>query len=356
VNLQLRFARFDPEPGRVERAAVALAIGAVIGAFYWGASSSPDYVSDLDQVWYATRAFLGGADPYSIVGPGRPYDIPFPLYYPLPAMLAFAPLALLPLEFARTAFIALSTGLLAYAITHDGWHRMPIFLSGAYVHSLTSAQWSPLLTAAFVIPWLGPLLLLKPNIGLAVAATSPARRLLAWGVLGGSVLLLASLAIDPTWPTRWLAHVRAAPHFTPPVLLPGGFLVLLALLRWRRPEARLLVAMACVPHTTLLYEALPVMLVPRTWKESFLLAALSIPAFVMQQQLDGRLDLTGPAWMAAFTEWATAVGTLLVILLYLPATIMVLRRSNEGELPAWAQALSPGLVSLRSRYAAGKMR
>ena len=55
----------------------------------------------------------------------------------------------------------------------------------------------------------------------------------------------------------------------------GGPLILLALLRWRRPEARLLVALGCIPHTTMLYEALPLFLVARRWQEGVLLAALS---------------------------------------------------------------------------------
>jgi hypothetical protein len=336
-NGPLRFTLCDAAPREIERAAVALAFALVVGAFYWGASSAPDYISDLDQVWHAAQAVLHGVDPYSVIGPGRTHQIDFPLYYPLPAVYAFIPSALLPIELARTVFVALSAGLLAYAITYDGWHRLPIFLSGAYVHSLATAQWSPLLTAAFVIPWLGPVLLLKPNIGLALAATSPTRGLLTWCSLGGGVLVLLSLAVDPTWPARWIEVIRGAPHLKPPLLLPGGFLVLFALLRWRRPEARLLVAMACVPHTTLLYEALPVFLVPRSWKESFLLATSSIFVFALQQKLDGRAGLTAPEVLPAFTEWVTLVGTASVILIYLPATIMVLRRRNEGHLPAWVQ-------------------
>jgi hypothetical protein len=335
----LRFALLDTAPRMTERAVVALAFAAVTGAFYWGASSAPDYISDLDQMWHAARAVLHGDDPYSVIGPGRAHQIDFPLYYPLPAVIAFIPFSLLPIELARTVFIALSAGLLAYAITYDGWHRLPVFLSGAYVHSLASAQWSPLLTAAFLIPWLGPVLLLKPNIGVVMAATSPTRGLLTWCSLGGGALVLLSLVLDPAWPGRWIELIRGAPHLTPPVLLPGGFLVFFALLRWRRPEARLLVAMACVPHTTLAYEALPVFLVPRTWKESFVLATLSIFVFALQQMLDRRAGLPAAEVLPAFTEWVTLVGTASLILIYLPATLMVLRRENEGILPAWVQAL-----------------
>jgi hypothetical protein len=337
----------DATPARTERLVVSLSVAALWTAFYWGASSSPDYLADIDQLWHGARAVMQGTDPYDAVQPGGVFDIGFPLYYPLPAVLAFFPIALAPLEWARLVFVALSTGLLAYAVTFDGWHRLPIFLSGAFIAAIASVQWSPLLTAAFLLPWLGPLLLLKPNIGLAVAASSPRRALLAWALIGGGGLVILSLAADPDWPVKWLSIVRVAPHFTPPVLLPGGFLVLLALLRWRRPEARLLVALACVPHTTLTYETLPVLLVPSRWAEAFLLAALSFAAMVLQAMFDSRIDPADPRVMDAFVEWVRTAGTLNVALVYLPATIMVLRRSNQGKAPAWLQLL--GRLSARVR-------
>ncbi|HSK18064.1 MAG TPA: hypothetical protein VK912_02915 [Longimicrobiales bacterium] len=335
TNNPLRFARFDSGPGRTERLLVSVFIALVCTSFYWGASSSPDYISDIEQVWHASGAMLRGMNPYSVVGPGLQFDIEFPLYYPLPTMLAFLPLATLPLELAQLVFTFASACLLAYAITVNGWHRLPIFLSGSYVGAMASVQWSPLLTAAFVLPWLGPLLLLKPNIGVAIAAASSDRRLLRWCILGGGALVLLSLVVQPSWPVGWLRLVRSAPHFTPPVLLPGGFLVLLALSRWRRPEARLLVALACVPHTTLVYEALPLMLIPKTWRESFLLATLSFLAMVLQAYLDSRVAPVDPEVMGAFQEWVTTAGMLLIALMYLPATILILRRPNEGDLPAW---------------------
>jgi hypothetical protein len=200
-------------------------------------------------------------------------------------------------------------------------------------------QWAPLLTAAFLLPWLGPVVLLKPNIGLALLLATPDRRFLLSAALGGGALLLISFVLDPAWLGRWLASVRAAPHFTPPVLHLGGPLVLLALLRWRQPEARLLVAMACVPHTTLPYEALPLLLVARSWKESLLLAALSFGTLVLQFPLDARIPATEPGALAAFTAWVDSMGTIVVALVYLPATLLVLRRPNTGPPPAWLAPL-----------------
>jgi hypothetical protein len=42
------------------------------------------------------------------------------------------------------------------------------------------------------------------------------------------------------------------PYYHVPVLVVGGFLTLAAVAKWRLPEARLLVVMACVPQTMLL--------------------------------------------------------------------------------------------------------
>jgi hypothetical protein len=296
-------------PRKLERAVVAIAVAVIFMSFFWGGSSSPGYGSDLDQVWYGSRALLRGLDPYSVVGPGLEFDKGFPLYYPLPAIIAFLPLALLPLETARFVFVGASALLLAYAVTAHGWHRLPMFLSGAYLASLAAVQWAPLLTAAFLLPWLGPVLLLKPNIGIALLLASPSRRLLAWTVLGGGSVILVSLAVDPSWPARWLTLVRSGPHFTPPVLYLGGPFVLLALLRWRRPEARLLVALACVPHTTLPYETLPLLLVARTAKETLFLAGLSFATLVLQFTLDSRIAATDPGALAAFTEWVSRDGS-----------------------------------------------
>jgi hypothetical protein len=340
VNMHLPHLRqasvilLNPTPERNARLAVAAFIAVLSGAFFWGGSSSPVYSSDLDQVWYASRALLRGLDPYSAVGPGTEFDKGFPLYYPLPAIIGFLPLALLPLQAARLAFVTGSAALLAYAITSDGWHRLPIFLSGAYLASLAGVQWSPLLTAAFLLPWLGPVLLFKPNMGLALLLASERRSLALWFMLGGGTLLLVSLAFDPGWVGRWLASVCSAPHFSPPVLYPGGFLVLLALLRWRRPEARLLVAMACVPHTTLAYEALPLLLIAANWKESLLLTALSFVTLFIQFTLDSRVAADDPLALTAFSDWVHSVGTFMVVLLYIPATFIVLRRPNMGGVPA----------------------
>jgi ABC-type anion transport system duplicated permease subunit len=58
-------------------------------------------------------------------------------------------------------------------------------------------------------------------------------------------LVLVSLLLQPSWPREWLNAVSQAPHIAPLIGQTAvGPLVLLSLMRWRRADARLLVALA----------------------------------------------------------------------------------------------------------------
>jgi hypothetical protein len=96
-------------------------------------------------------------------------------------------------------------------------------------------------------------------------------------------------------------------------------LVLLAALRWRRPEARLLVTLACVPQTPLLYEAVPLFLIPARWSESWLLAALTVAVEIA-------LEVSGP--YASYDARMATGGKWMVWLLYVPCAGIVLCRPN----------------------------
>jgi hypothetical protein len=85
------------------------------------------------------------------------------------------------------------------------------------------------------------------------------------------------------------------------------------------------------------YEALPLLLIARNWKESVLLSALTFVALAFQFGLDVRIPADDPGALAAFTAWVRSVGGYLVLLVYLPATAMVLLRRNEGSPPAVLQ-------------------
>lgn len=315
----------DQNTSRVLSPWLRIAIVALV-ATYAGSLALPTVgvvgASDFSQLWYAARAQLAGGNPYGVVGPGRSFDWPFPLFYPLPAVLVAAPFTIVKVATASVLFSATSAGLLAWALTREAPYRLAGFLSFSFYYAAAISQWSPVLIAAALIPSLGFLFAVKPTIGLALWLYRP-----SWqAIVGSTLLLVISFVILPGWPAEWMRTFEAGTHIRAPIASFGGPMVLIALLRWRRPEARLLVALACVPHTTLLYEALPLFLIPASWRQATLLLALDWVAELT-------LITLGP--YSSLLEKAEMSATLSVALLYLPCVVMILRRPNEGSLPAW---------------------
>lgn len=317
------------------RIALAIVLGGLAAALV--ATRSAAHVSDFDHVLAAARALRAGASPYAAVGPGRAFFWPWGLYYPLPAVLVAWPVSYLPVVAARATFFGLSTALLAFAITRDGFHRLPLFASGAMLAAAGVVQWAPLVTAAALLPWLSALLVVKPNLGAALWLASPSRR----AAVGGAVLLLASLAVWPTWVAEWLVALSQNRHMRPPLLSWAGPPLLLALLRWRRPEARLLLLLACVPQTVALYDTLPLFLVPATWLESAALALLTHLAQLTTLRL-------GP--YSSFESFSRVASQVNVALVFLPCLVMVLRRPNRGEVPDWIEAGVRGIQTSASAW------
>jgi hypothetical protein len=286
-------------------------------------------MSDFGPVWYGAHALLHGVNPYQTFGPGLavPYD--WHLYYPATAMVAALPLGLISEPVASMVFACLSAALLAYGITRDSWDRAWIFFSASFVTAAKSAQWSPLIAAAFFLPALGFVVACKPSLGLAVGVSTPSRKTLAVAVIGGIVLGAIGLVLLPTWPMEWWKSVRTGVELNAPITRPAGFLVALALLRWRQPEARLLFAMACVPQTSSWYETLIPLLVARTKREMQVMVFASGIGYLSQiALLDAKAEIA-----------TTDIGVLMVVFVYLPALAIVLRRPNEGDLPAWVRLL-----------------
>jgi len=270
--------------------------------------------SDLAQVWIAARSYLAGVDPYSIVGPDRPFQWSFPLFYPFPAIVVLFPLAPLPMRWVDPLWVGFGSGLLAWVLTRQRLAnpQLLVFASFAYCYALILSQWSPLLTAAALLPWGGVILACKPTVGLALFAAYPSWR----AMIGAAAAILVSLLLYPRWPVAWLVGLSQQQHVTSLILHPGGPLILLALLRWRRSEARLLLALACVPLTPSIYEAIPLFLIPETWLEAGLLAALTyLVAFTLP-------PLSDPT----FNAYLTASADRLVWFLFLPCVVMLLRR------------------------------
>ena len=101
---------------------------------------------------------------------------------------------------------------------------------------------------------------------------------------------------------------------------------MLALARWRRPEARLVFALACVPQTPLLYETVPLFLVPVTLAEG---GALWLGSWIAALAVSAHGPYDSDA--ARFAVSSKAIGWCL----YLPCVLMILRRPNVGSLPPW---------------------
>jgi hypothetical protein len=182
-----------------------------------------------------------------------------------------------------------------------------------------------------VIAPLAVFLAVKPTVGIAYFVARPSW----WAVVGGVTLGALAFALDPAWLGQWTAAidraVRIAKHGFPyraPALMPGGFLILAALSRWRRTEARLLVALSLIPHTTLPYELLPLFLIPRGWRQVGALVALSHLMWWIV-----RLDAPHPDFYYTVIEYTRTS----IPCLYLPCTLMILRRPNIGSVPHWIE-------------------
>lgn len=317
------------------RVIMAIIIGACAAYLAWPGVGVVG-ASDFNQLWYGARALLEGGSPYAAVGPGRTFEWPFPLFYPLPAVLVAVPFTMISPAAASMLFSGIAAALLVWVFTRSHPYRLAAFLSFSFYYAAAISQWSPLLIAAVLIPSLGFLLAVKPTIGLAMWLYKP-----NWqAVVGGVLLLVVSLVVRPEWPMEWMHTFGAGTHIHGPITTLGGPLIFLALLRWRRPEARLLVALACVPHTTLLYEALPLFLVPTSWPQSVTLVALNWAAQITVITLQPYDSLADRARISA---------TVSVALLYLPCLIMILRRPNEGAIPAWVERGAARFRALLSR-------
>lgn len=296
----------SPPSGTLVRYLTALVIGALSGGLchYMLTAlplSTPDGLQPAGDFTWAlrdARALLAGEDPYSF----KPsiWSIP----YPLTAAILALPLVALPDALAAAVFFGLSSALLAYGVTRDqAWWRLLVFVSFPYWLALQVAQWSPLLLAVLYLPALAPVLVAKPNLGLAIGPCIRWRRATVMGVAG---ILALSLIARPTWPLEWWAMLGPYSGQMPLMILPLGPLLALALVAWRSADARFLVLLACVPQR-MFYDQLLLWWLPRSRRQMLLLTLSSWGVYA--------LYAAAPAYWA---QWM--VGGL-----YLPALLLVIR-------------------------------
>jgi hypothetical protein len=226
-------------------------------------------------------------------------------------------------------FAGVGLSILAFAITTDGFQRLPVLMSLPVLLSLTSVQWAPLVTAAAFAPSFAWGAVCKPNLGIAIFASRPSRRFV---IVAGAFLAL-SLALRPSWPAEWLGSLSTAVPGSKviPLSVPGGVLLLLAAARWRRSEARLLCVLACLPQTMLGYDQLVLAAICTTFREALVMGLWSygVPlcTYLALREHMPASDAGSYQLLARMFVWGY----------YLPALALVVRRPNRGNVHPWLE-------------------
>lgn len=304
-------------------ASAAVYVGVVV-PWLWAAHGNGNQPSDFWPLWCSAQAWLQGQSPYAVVGPGRACSWGYSQYYPFTAIVSVVPLTLVPYRLANVLFVSLSAGALAWTLTRKTLAnpQLLVFASAAMMSCAQNGQWAPLLMAGAAASPLAWVLACKPTLGAALLAAYPSRKTIL--ISGGFALLTVILA--PWWVSEWRTVLGTAGEYVQaPITQPGGFLLALAALKWRRPEARLLLAMACVPHTPVLADTLILFLVVETLPEALTLFSLMA---IVAGVIDAGTSQPIPTWYAVNR-------IALLWLIYLPCLVMVLRRKNEGVALTW---------------------
>lgn len=300
-------------PGSVDRIVFAVALGAW-GAFIAWFTMSPvpaQLAKDFSYPWRAARAILAGLNPYEVIQGGGPYPFNAGFYYPLPAAVLATPFAAFPPALAGTLFIAMSSTLLAWGVLRSGaHHRLWLFASAPFVQAAVLGQWSPLITAAALIPSLQFVLAGKPTVGFAAWMYRPSWK----GAIGGLLVVAIAFAIQPNWINDWRTAMPSTTHYRGPALTLLGSFLFLALLRWRRREGRLFLALAVAPQLPIFYELLLLWLVPANKWSSLLLTACSWVGYLAWYPHRASPSQNAIAFpLMLFTIYAPALAMLLLL-------------------------------------------
>jgi hypothetical protein len=308
---------------------VALLIAAISAAMHLRRAIDNSGWSDFAPMWEAARLMFSGQNPYDLIGPGNVVVSAYPMYYPATAFVVAGPFALIPsVHVASTAFVFVSAMLLAYGATADGWYRLPMFPSIAYFHSVFLGQWSILMMAAIYLPAVAAIAVVKPQAAVPVVGSSTDSRTWKAAVFGGAAITIISLLVMPSWPSDWWGKVQGSGDFVPAIARFGGPLILLNLLKWRRPEAWLILLAACMPQTWPPYNGLILMAAAMTYREACVLSLVSSIAWIAFAYFSPELSKA---------EQQSQMSMVLNLSGYIPATLLILRRPNTGAAPVWLE-------------------
>jgi hypothetical protein len=302
-----------------------LIVGVLTFSLVWVGQEERVY-TDFDYLyaggWAVWHGVWHGENPYAHIQQqieaGQLRNLYF---YPGTAAVLMAPFGALPRRLAISLFTATGFALLTLSVIP--WRRWIVFSPPAF-QAMLYGHWSPWLVAGAGLPWIGLVWAAKPNIGLALFSGWPSRSAL----YGGLAVVVLSFLVIPTWPADWLKALQATTHYLAPIQRPGGFVLLLAWLRWREPEARLLGALAVIPHSAIPYELLPLLLIPQTRRRFLVLMGLTYLA-VGWVEWGINYDTI---WPRAGAEMVRQVQDIrwpwFLSLVYLPCLWMVLRRPS----------------------------
>ncbi len=330
------------------RLVAALLVGVAAAVFMYLTQSSMMASGDTPDslvLWRGAKILLGGGNPYdaavwtqipiATADPSAWVERLEPLYYPLPALLIWAPFALGSFIVGSVAFGAFGAALFAFAVSRGGLHRLWLCGGVPFIVVLRFGQWSTWLVAAAAIPFLSFILVAKPNLGLPLLLARPTRAM----ILGCTAILVLSIAIAPGWPLAWWRNVSGslgssgAPHPAPIRAFGGaGIITLAALLRWRRPEARLVAFFSCVPQLPFWADQLPLNTVAVSQREVIWTVLTGHVAFLLWYAIAPKVAFYVPV-MQPYAQAGT----------YLPALLIVLLRPNAGNVPKVVESLAAHL-------------
>jgi hypothetical protein len=239
---------------------ISVAIGAASGVMCWFVLARFNQgAADFTWALRLARSWLARANPY---------DTPLE-QYPLTALFFALPFVRMAPDRAAGLFFGISSGLLAFGLSRERYHRLLVFLAYPYWAAMLTAQWAPLIMSSAFFPFLLPATMAKPQVGLPVFSTYASKR----GILLCVAVGLMSLLLLPKWPFLWWHQRGYYQHFIPVMVLPGP-LILLAALWYRDRDARLLLISGLMPQRWF-FDSLILWLIPESRKEILVTALLS---------------------------------------------------------------------------------
>ena len=284
---------------------LCIGIGAGILRTWVGYQIRPYLHNGAGDFTFATRIardVWNTKDPYAY--PTGPDSVS----YPLTAGIIAMPFALFEDEVASGVFMGLSSFILALCLLKDGktWPLL-VFLSWPFAYAVLFSQWTPLIMTIWFLPFMLPLILVKPHIAIPLALTG---KISKTGLAISLVLLLVSLILSPGWPITWLKQTGTYKGLPPLLSLPFGPLLVLPLLKYRDRRAWLLFLFALMPQRVL-YDQLPLFLLATTGLQGVFLifcSWLTLPVL-----------LTSGGWASVPFDWQFWI----ILTLYMPAIFVL---------------------------------